>query len=403
MTATLPVELSVNSANPPPAAAGLESGDAPRVVRSRRSGSWEEAVFTRDGVTIGAWAFDANSRTGPVAFEFRWGEKKERFETLTPRPDVGRSHACAEAPVCGLRTNMALAFNDIPLDANRRLPELVAIWDDGGETVLKPTDHPSGFQFRFLAFEARAEFDEHFQNPAFRIANLAVIAWAARRAIQIFPDDIVCFMSAYCIMIYRHIESGYVSAEEILRLVPRWEALERSLTQPVRGERYRWVISVKLGLGYFFLIRKNFELAERNFSDIADMEEQMASWPQASTNILIGVFMAAWLDYRKANEVAAVERLARAYGILRTGVTHLPIWSKHHFSELENSLRIARECFAFQKFLEGETRDHILPLSSKLSFRMISVVLGGMIDRGQIEDGPFPGRGQYPPAPTLRA
>ncbi len=364
-------------------------------------GSWEEAVFSKDGVVLAAWAIDAESLASPVAYEFRWDSKRVRFDALIERPDVGRLHGC-DAPLCGLRTEMPLEFADIPADANTRLPTLVAIWPDGAELALKPTQQPSRFQFRFFGFEARADFDRYFQNPAFRISNLAAIAWASRRAIAVFPDDIVCFMSAYCIMIYRHIESDYFTAEEIRELLPKWREVEAAVARPIRGERYRWVISVKLALGYFFMIAKDFVTAGKNFNDIADMEEEMPSWPQASTNILIGVFMAAWLEYRAKNEAKAIARLERAYPILRTGVTHLPIWSKHHFAELENSLRIARECFAFQKYLEGETRDHILPMNSKLSFKMISVVLTGMIARGQIEDGPFPARGEYPPAPTLR-
>jgi hypothetical protein len=368
---------------------------------ARPEGAWEEAIFTKSGVLLAAWALDGGTGESPAYYELRWGEKTYRMADLIPRPDVGRIFSC-DPPLCGLRYKQLFNFDDIPDNAAAELPKLVAVWAGGMELSLKPPNRLKSNQFQFLSFTAHPEFVEFFQNPAFRVANPAIIAWASRRMMELAPDNAMSFMSAFCVMIYRHLENGYFSTGEILEFAKKWERLYGAMFQPVRGERYRWVISVKLALGYFFLTQKNELEARRNFVDISGMEEQIPSWPQASTNILIGVFMAAWLDNRAGDNEAALGRLARSYDILKAGVNYLPVWSKHHFSELENSLRIARECFAFQKILEGETRDHILPANSKLSFRMISVVLSDLINRGRFEDGPFPARGDFPPSAALR-
>jgi hypothetical protein len=368
---------------------------------ARREGAWEEAIFTKSGVLLAAWALDGCTGEAPAYYELRWGEKTYRLTDLLPRPDVGRIFSC-DPPLCGLRYNLLFNLDDIPDNAAEMLPKLVAVWASGAELPLKPPNRPKSNQFQFLSFTAHPEFVEFFQNPAFRVANPSIIAWASRRMMELAPENALSFMSSFCVMIYRHLENGYFSTGEIEEFAKKWERLYGALFQPVRGECYRWVISVKLALGYFFLTQKNEPEARRNFVDIAGMEEQIPSWPQASTNILIGVFMAAWLDHRAGDNAAALARLARSYGILKAGVNYLPVWSKHHFSELENSLRIARECFAFQKILEGETRDHILPANSKLSFRMISVVLSDLINHGRFEDGPFPVRGDFPPSAALR-
>ena len=365
---------------------------AERDGKRRYEGFWEQATFTAKGVTLAAWALETEGNSAPVAYEFRWGNGVARVTELIERPDVARARKTELAP-CGLAVEIPFALQDIPQDAHTQLPSLVAIWPDATETVLRPSDRPDAIQFRYMGFETREEFTKYFQNPAFRIRNTAVVAWAAKRALTMFGNDIDLFMGALCVMIYRHLENGFFSATEIMSLSETWARLEATIPRPLRGERLRWVISVKLALGYFFMVRKNFAVASKNFIDITLLDENLASWPQASTNILIGVFMAAWFEYRAGDTATAIVRLGKAYNVFKNGVTYLPVWSKHHFSELDNSLRIAGECFGFQKLLEGETREHILPLTTRLTFVKISTVLRDMIARGQIEDGPFPQRG----------
>ena len=359
------------------------------------AGTWEQAVFTPKGVTIAAWALRAQTRAAPRAFEFRWGGKITRVTALASRPDVERGIG-APIPPCGALVEIPFTLDDIPDTAHETLPAFVAIWDDGTEWPIRMSTEAAAIQFRFLGFRTRPEFTQHFQNPAFRIRNTAVIAWASRRALGLFGDDADFFMSALCVLVYRHLESGFFTAQDIVALSEDWKRREATLPKPYKGERLRWVISVKLALAYFYMVQGDTLIASDNFRDISQLDEHLATWPQASTNLLIGVFMAAWFEYREGDLSSAIARLGKAYTIFKNGVTFLPIWSKHHFSELENSLRIAGECFGLQKLLEGETREHILPASSKPTFIKISLVLRDLIARGQIEDGPFPERGQPP-------
>jgi len=367
---------------------------APDLLAPRRyEGFWEQATFTTKGVMLAAWALETNTQAAPVAFEFRWGAGVARVTEMAVRDDVERALG-RSVPACGLSVEIPFSLQDIPDDAHIGMPTVVAIWADGSETEVKPSDRKGAIQFRYLAFDTRQDFIQHFQNPAFRVKNGAVVAWAAQRALTLFENDIDLFMSAFCVMIYRHLENGFFSASEILKLSETWERLEATIPSPIKGERLRWVISVKLALGYFFMVRRDQAKAAGNFTAITLLDEHLASWPQASTNILIGVFMAAWFDYRAGDTATAIVRLGKAYTVFKNGVTYLPVWSKHHFSELDNSLRIAGECFGFQKLLEGEKREHILPLTTKLTFIKISIVLRDLIARGQIEDGPFPERGE---------
>ncbi len=353
-------------------------------------GYWEQAVFTLDGVMVGGWAYDRDTRASPTHFLFEFGGRREQIPCTTMRPDVNRT-LNNDCKMCGFKTEVKLRPSDFPVGGALKQPSISAVWASGKTHLLRPATLPASNQFLMMNFTTKDEFTKYFQNPAFRIANKTVINWASHKFLGAITDDVNAFMSAYCVAIYRHLEGRLTAPESLVNVHKRWDAIKATLPSAPTGEQMRWVISTKLARGYLFLVQGDLAAAQAEFRDIVPNKDRIHTWPQASTNILIAVFMSAWLDFRNNQAEAAIATLSDHYDIFIKGVTHLRPWSRHHYSELENSLRLSAECFVMLSLLKGETRPHIIPPKTKLSLANISAVLADLLSSKLLLDGPFPG------------
>ncbi len=352
-------------------------------------GYWEQAVFTRDGVTVGGWAYDKDAQTPPTHVVFEFAGRIEQVPCLLVRPDVDRALQ-ADCRTCGFKAEVKLRPSDFPVGEALKQPSITAVWADKRTLLLRPAALAASNQFLMLNFSTKEEFTKYFQNPAFRIANKNAINWASYRFIDGITDDVNAFMSAYCVAIYRHLEGRLSSTDSIDKLHARWDLIKAKLPFSTIGEQMRWVISTKLARGYLFLVEGKTAAAHAEFHDIVSNKDRIHTWPQASTNILIGVFMSAWLDFGKGRTDAAIGTLNDHYDIFIKGVSHLRPWSRHHYSELENALRLSGECFVLLSLLKGEKRPHIVPPKNRLSLGNISAVLSDLLASNLLVDGPFP-------------
>jgi hypothetical protein len=126
------------------------------------------------------------------------------------------------------------------------------------------------------------------------------------------------------------------------------------------------------------------------FTAIPSYADRIKTWPQAVTNIGIGMFIGAWLEWRGGNIEAAKAALASSDTMFQTGVSVLKIWNWHMYEELRGALGTSQLCFSLLKRLENEPRAHVMPPTVVLKLTQISHVMRKLIERGLVANEPLP-------------
>ncbi len=373
---------------------------------SRFAGYWEQAVFTAGGLRLAGWAARTETGEAPDCFLFTCGVHAQRFHPHVLREDVAGLLGCPPA-TCGFELVLPLTL-DIRDDWSR--PRLIALWRDGLAHTLPALPSERGQQFGLLEATDFESFQRHVQNPATRIGNPLVQAYAARRALRLAGDDGMFWMAAAVVALYRQIEGDLFPREEAALLISEWHDRRAALPEAPEGELMRWVGSMHLAAGYALLSWGELEAAKAEFLAILPSRARLASWPQMVGNLGIAMFMAGWIAWRQGDAAEARRILGPCDRLLREGTEALRIWSWHHFEELRNALEVAQQCFVLLKRIElsagplpvppeaeaalrlagTDWVGSILPRDATLSLVWVSGVLRRMVEAGRIEDGPFP-------------
>ena len=361
-------------------------GDDP-ARRSLGLGFWEAAALRPDGLDIGAWALDPVLGVGPAHFRLEWGGRHFHAAPNRARPDVTGPRGLPAVAV-GVATRLPIAFDPHEDLADARL---LAEWPDGRETVL-PALRPlreTGL-LRQLRFTTPQEFEQLFQNPAFRKASPALQAYGAARAMRLAGDDLEFWLAGAVVGLYRHIEHGVFRRHAAAAAVARWKGLQAGLRREAAGAALRWATSMHLAAGYAHLAWGEPALAREEFLAMGDYAPRMESWPQCLTNLGIGCCIGAFLSVRMGDAERARAALDGAEAMFPAGVAPLRIWNLHMFEELKNALRVWQCNFALQRHLAGEAQAHILPPGFGFRLAEVSAPLRLLVARGCLPDWRFP-------------
>ena len=182
------------------------------------------------------------------------------------------------------------------------------------------------------------------QNFSTRITDKPTLVFTAVHAMKRFPNDYAVRAAALCTLGYRVLDHE-VNDPEIVAFFDQ-EAIRLLEEQPAiaRGLLLRWHTSVRLIAGYLSYQKGNREAAIVHFDNIAGWFLDLPKWPQALTNVLLGVYISGYLLMESGRRQEAVARWAQAEAILRFGSTFSEFMNYYAYGELENAVKVARDC-----------------------------------------------------------
>jgi len=345
-------------------------------------GFWETVTFQNDGLKVEGWAVRKKDGTAPDSFTFRWGTSRFDSPPNITRVDV--------PPTVGFGTELCGVSGFIPLPSDVMSDwadvSLHANWADGATRKLPTSRSLSTAELARFNFTTFEDFQSQYQNPAFRIKSPLMQAYGAARALRVAGDNLAFSLAGAILAIYRCIEDDVFPRAEAELLIKKWNDQAPPLDENATGLMMRWATSMHLAAGYAHLAWGQYEEARVEFTAISRYAGRIKTWPQAVTNIAIGIFIGAWLEWRNGNIDAAKAVLAPAPSLLQEGVGVLKIWNWHMYEELRGAVNISQMCFSFLKRLETHPEEHIVPSSITLRVSNASAVLNRLIKRGIIAD-----------------
>jgi hypothetical protein len=352
-------------------------------------GFWESISFNKSGMSLTGWAVRKPSGEAPVSFSIPWGDGEENVAPNLIRADVTKMLGRGDDR-CGISITAPLP-SDITADwtalADR---SITATWADGSTYKLPRIRQFPSIELECLKFTTFEEFQKYFQNPAFRIKNPVLQANGAARAIRLAGDNRSFWLAAAIVALYRCFEDDVFPRDAAEALIQKWRVMAPELDFFATGELLRWATSMHLAAGYAHLAWGEYDKARLEFTAIPSYADRIKTWPQAVTNIGIGMFIGAWLEWRGGNIEAAKAALASSDTMFQTGVSVLKIWNWHMYEELRGALGTSQLCFSLLKRLENEPRAHVMPPTVVLKLTQISHVMRKLIERGLVANEPLP-------------
>jgi hypothetical protein len=349
-------------------------------------GFWETVTFQNDGLKVEGWAVRKKDGTAPDSFTFRWGNSRFDSPPNITRVDV--------PPTVGFGTELCGVRGSIPFPSDVMSDwtnvSLHANWSDGATRELPKSRSLSLAALGRFNFNTFEDFQSQYQNPAFRIKSPLLQAYGAARALRMAGDNLAYWLAAATVAIYRCIEDDIFPVAEAEALIKTWREHAPHLDASATGLMMRWATSMHLAAGYAHLAWGQYEEARKEFTVISRYADRITTWPQAVTNIGIGMFIGAWLEWRQGNIEAAKAVLAPTLTMFQEGVGVLKIWNWHMYEELRGATNISQMCFTFLKRLETDPEEHIVPSSVVLKLANTSAVLNRLINRGLVKEEILP-------------
>ena len=222
--------------------------------------------------------------------------------------------------------------------------EFVVLAECGATAARLPLTG-SAAQLAQIQVGSRQDLLRLVQSPTERLQDPNLLFYISYHALSRLPGDFAAHSAATCVMGYRLIEGLVVPAAARDRFWERVEYLLQAKPAVPRGLWLRWHTSMRLVAGYLSFHEKNTQKAAEFFDGIGDFAFELAHWPAALTNVLIGVFLAGWMYYERGEFPEAAQAWKRAEGVLRYGgaISQLPNF--YAYGELANAIRVAQECY----------------------------------------------------------
>ena len=381
------------------------------------TGYWESARFRKDGLRIGGWAVDLEDSSGPEMFEFIWGPVRHAFTPSAMRRDIAQAH--------GIQLTL-VAFDYLATDLPPLIghdwppPQIRASWANGSSYELAVLNNPKSNDFTKLVLGDFNHFQSFFQNPATRIDNHHVQAYAAAQALTSERPGSSYWMAAATLGLYRHLEDGSFPADRADHVLAAWSALNHGdAFAGVIGEEMRWVIAVNLACGYVYFARGDLISSFAAFERILVFRPVIDTWPQSITTMMIALFLCGWINWRNGERSMALKLLRQGPRLIQTHFSLSQNWSWYQFEESRVALNLAQQIFVLLKRIEAEQDgitwpseaqpaldlagfnsggcewvNSIIPGEAELSFGRVSMVLHRLAKRGIIAEGPFPDKPQ---------
>ena len=332
-------------------------------------GAIDETATSFSGGWLTGWALEkATSRPAAGLLVM----SSEGAIVLTPnfnRNDLLRGFG-PDAISCGFR-------DDIPL---RIIPPLFApdmkYYAFNGDCIITPLPvTKTNDKLSQLQITTEADFYRLVQTPSTRISDTTTIIHLAFHALARSTENYVLGAAAACVLGYRLLE-GEALAEQRREVI--MAAIHRLLDENAetipRGLFLRWHTSLRLVAGYLAYQSGQDAEALAHFGDIVNYFLDLKKWPQALTNILIGIAIAGYLLYERGASVKAIDTWSRAEDVLRYGASVAEFQNFYAYGELSNAVQVAK--FSHTAALcarhGGILNDPaIAPLNTAIDIRMI--------------------------------
>ena len=337
------------------------------------------------------WAI-ANSDAGwpaGVPQEFLIVSGDVVIDTSSPnqgRPDLVRTHGHAAA-----QAGVALTI-DINLIQPPLRPSFTVYAFDGNDAATALPFVKEHDRLSSLNIATGHDFIRLIQSPSTRLADPTTLAYAALHCMRRLPPDFTIKAAALCVIGYRLLNREI--DDPALSAVFATASQELLAERPAiaRGLFLRWHTSVRLLAGYIAFQAGHEAEALEHFATVPSFAADLTEWPQALTNILLGLFITGYLRYRSGQVDAALEDWSRGEAIFRFGASISEFQNYYAYGEVGNALRVVQECYVAIQVVRGGgpiTNPSLAPPGMDIDLRRLPSPFAKLVDevkaRGQVK------------------
>jgi hypothetical protein len=236
---------------------------------------------------------------------------------------------------------------DVPLDLIPPpfLPSFEFYAYDGHETATRLVYYAPNDLLGAVQFGQGGDFMRLIQTPSTRLRDPETLVFASMHALKRFPNDYTIACSAMCVIGYRILDNE-VNDSDIRKLFDETSRQLISIKPSIQlGLYLRWHSSLRLIMGYLAYQDGDLSSAHTHFEKIVDFADDIATWPQSLTNILLAVLISGYLSCEAGDTDRAIQTWGRAEGILRYGAGVAQFQNFYAYGELGNAVRAAQECY----------------------------------------------------------
>ena len=301
-------------------------------------GAIDETSISAAGGWFTGWALErATSRPAAGLIV------KSAVGSIVLKPNSNRSDLLRgfgpDALFCGFRADIPLGIIP-PIFA----PDMKYYAFDGNTVITPLPVTKTNDKLSLIQIRTEADFYRLVQTPSTRIGDAATITQLSLHALSRSEGNYVLAAAAACVLGYRLLE-GEPPAEHQRSII--LTAINRLLGETPgipRGLFLRWHTSLRLVAGYLAFQAGNDERALTHFSGIVNYFLDLKRWPQALTNILIGISISGFLQYERGAITMAIDTWNRAEDVLRYGASVSEFQNFYAYGELGNAVQVAQFC-----------------------------------------------------------
>ena len=348
------------------------------------AGSVDNAHLTLSGATMVGWAV-SNPAEGQVALPpleiLVVGDDRviHAARPDQPRPDLAREFG-DQATTSGFSIELDIALIPPPLKTTFKLYAY-----DGETATLLPMALERD-RLSSLNIETGHDFIRLIQSPSTRLPDPETLAYAAYHCVRRLPPDFTVQAAALCVIGYRLL--NHEVDDPALRRFFESESRDLLAETPriPRGLFLRWHTSVRLIAGYLDFQAGREAAATEHFAVIPGFAADLTEWPQALTNILLGLFITGYLRYRAGQRDAAIEEWSRGEGIFRFGSSIAEFQNFYAYGEVGNALRVVQECYVAIQVVQGHgpiSNPSLAPPGTNIDLRRLPSPFAKLIDQAK--------------------
>ena len=343
-------------------------------------GAVDETGTTKSGGRFAGWALDRAASRPARSFIVASDHGAIQVMPNVNRSDIARRFG-PESALCGV-------MGEIPLQLIGGLfaPKLRYFACNDRRIITELPVLKENDQLGKLQILTGHDFFRMVQTPSTRISDANVLVHLALHVLSRNRDNYVLGAAAACVLGYRLLDGNGEAQRQKDVILGEIDRLLGERPQLDRGLFLRWHTSLRLIAGYLAYQAGADAQAFDQFKDIGSFAIELKRWPQALTNILIGVVIAGYLLYERGDLPAAVERWQTVEDLLRYGASVAEFQNSYAYGELGNAVRVAQfaHIAALCALQGGVLNDASLaPLGTRLDIREVPGPMGKLVSDRQ--------------------
>ena len=307
-------------------------------------GSVESALLTLTGANLTGWAVSHPIRGRPVVPPRAFLIVSEGKVIATVEPNRHRPDIAAEYGEAAAHSGFVLSVS-IDMIPSPLRPDFTVYAFDGDSTASTLPIAKDQDKLNTLNIATGSDFIRLIQSPSTRLQDPKILAYAALHCMRRLPPDFAIRAAALCVIGYRLLNHEIDDPELQTMFEEESRALLADTPKIPRGLFLRWHTSVRLIAGYLaFQAGRDGEALE-HFAAVSPFAPDLTYWPQALTNLLLGLFITGYLRYRAGQVDAAIADWSRGEGLFRFGSSIAEFQNFYAYGEVGNALRVVQECY----------------------------------------------------------